>query len=137
MANIHKATVFSGGSPVALVGRLEEIALPSIIQISCMEGNQARLVLRQDEQTEETAELYFADGQIVHAAWGDSVGAEVVYELLKWNKGVFELQNGVTPPDNEAHVDHRYPRSKGGSNSYDNLDVRSRRNNLRKSDNVE
>ncbi|HRI67383.1 MAG TPA: RHS repeat-associated core domain-containing protein [Polyangium sp.] len=46
-------------------------------------------------------------------------------------------RKGVTPPENEAHVDHVYPRSKGGANSFPNLEVRSRRNNLVKSDKVE
>jgi len=42
-------------------------------------------------------------------------------------------QKGVTPPVNEAHVDHVYPKSKGGSNSFGNAEVRSRANNLAKS----
>ncbi len=41
----------------------------------------------------------------------------------------------VRPPDNEAHIDHVYPRSKGGTNSSSNAQVRSRKNNLEKSDN--
>lgn len=39
---------------------------------------------------------------------------------------------GVTPPKNEAHVDHIVPRSKGGANSYGNASVRSRADNLSK-----
>ncbi|MRG92965.1 hypothetical protein [Polyangium spumosum] len=41
-------------------------------------------------------------------------------------------QKGVSPPENEAHVDHRQPRSKGGPNSAANAEVRSRLNNLQK-----
>jgi hypothetical protein len=43
-------------------------------------------------------------------------------------------QKGVRPPDNEAHIDHVDPRSKGGANSSGNAHVRSRKNNLEKSD---
>jgi 5-methylcytosine-specific restriction endonuclease McrA len=43
-------------------------------------------------------------------------------------------QKGVTPPDNEAHIDHVEPKSKGGSNAVPNLEVRSRKNNIKKSD---
>jgi 5-methylcytosine-specific restriction endonuclease McrA len=46
-------------------------------------------------------------------------------------------RKGMSPPANEAHVDHVYPRSKGGSNSFRNLEIRSRANNLSKSDKVE
>lgn len=41
-------------------------------------------------------------------------------------------KKGVRPPDNEAHVDHVHPRSKGGSNDYENLRVISRKRNLEK-----
>lgn len=37
----------------------------------------------------------------------------------------------------KANIDHIYPRSKGGSNSYSNAQVLSRRDNLRKSDTME
>jgi hypothetical protein len=39
---------------------------------------------------------------------------------------------GVTPPKNEAHVDHIKARSKGGSNSSKNAQVLSREENLKK-----
>jgi len=45
-------------------------------------------------------------------------------------------QRGVTPPTNEAQVDHVYPRSEGGPNSYSNAEVRSRTNNIRKSNKI-
>lgn len=44
---------------------------------------------------------------------------------------------GVTPPDNEAHIDHVHPRSKGGSNDYGNLQVIGRKHNLAKGDKVQ
>jgi RHS repeat-associated protein len=42
-------------------------------------------------------------------------------------------RKGVTPPSNEAHVDHIDPRSEGGSNSSKNAQVISREENLKKS----
>lgn len=42
-------------------------------------------------------------------------------------------KKGITPPTNEAHLDHIDPKSKGGSNSSANGQVLSREENLRKS----
>ena len=43
-------------------------------------------------------------------------------------------QKGVTPPVNEAHVDHVTAKAKGGENSSANAQVLSREENLSKSD---
>ena len=45
-------------------------------------------------------------------------------------------QKGVTPPANEAQVDHIKPRSKGGANTTDNAQVLSRKENRAKSNKV-
>jgi RHS repeat-associated protein len=47
-----------------------------------------------------------------------------------------QSQRGVTPPPNEAQVDHVYPRSRGGSNTVDNSQVLSRQENRAKSNKV-
>jgi transposase-like protein len=45
-----------------------------------------------------------------------------------------QSKKGVSPPDNEAQVDHRTPRSKGGNGSSDNGGVKCRKCNIEKSD---
>lgn len=45
-------------------------------------------------------------------------------------------QRGVTPPPNEAQIDHIYPRSRGGTNSYSNAMVLSRAENRAKSNKI-
>jgi hypothetical protein len=44
-----------------------------------------------------------------------------------------ESSKNITPPSNEWQIDHVQAKSKGGSNSYKNAQVLSRRKNIKKS----
>ncbi len=55
----------------------------------------------------------------------DESGQELVAPL--------KSEKGVTPPENEAQVDHIVPRSKGGQNTHDNHQILSRKENRLKS----
>ena len=79
----------------AVRGNLRSMSVPTIIQVNCTEHNLARLRVRRNGQD---AALFFADGNVVHAEMGSKVGEEVVYELLGWEDGEFELEMGVPPP---------------------------------------
>jgi len=76
-------------------GDLRTLSLPSIVQINCTERNQARLRLKHGGQE---GCIFFADGEIVHASLGAQVGKEVVYEILSWEDGDFELEMDVPSP---------------------------------------
>ncbi|MGC9397753.1 MAG: DUF4388 domain-containing protein [Anaerolineae bacterium] len=80
---------------MALQGNLSDLDIADLIQINCQSGQRARLTVRQ-EDAELT--LYFDGGGIVHAVHGDRTGEEVVYELMSWETGTFEVQQGVAPP---------------------------------------
>jgi predicted regulator of Ras-like GTPase activity (Roadblock/LC7/MglB family) len=92
---------------MAIQGQLSEMSLPTLVQSTCQEGNQARLsVLRDDAQ----AILYFAEGNIVHAilrpgeGLDDLEGEEVVYRIVGWQDGSFSLETGVSPPAQTIHT---------------------------------
>ena len=78
----------------------------------------------------------------------DSQKDKIIAENIKRNGGVLKSDlsgkvlllpkvyvKGYQPPNNEAQIDHIIPRSKGGTNSYQNAQVLSREENLIKSDN--
>jgi len=84
------------GDGTAVRGNLRSLSLPSIVQINCAERNQARLRLKRQGSE---GSLFFADGEVVHAELGSQVGEEVVYELLTWEDGDFELEMDVSSPE--------------------------------------
>ena len=88
--------ILERGNGTVVQGNLRTLSLPSIVQINCSERNQAHLRIRREGQE---ASVFFADGDVVHAALGSRVGEEVVYELLTWEDGGFELEMGVPPPE--------------------------------------
>ena len=45
------------------------------------------------------AELFFAGGQLLHAAYGNLVGADAVYRLMRDRDGRFEFAPGAPPAD--------------------------------------
>ena len=60
---------------------------------------------------------------------GGELHSDATGEPLVWPK---KHVKGVTPPKNEAHVDHATAKARGGSNSYKNAQVLSREENLKK-----
>jgi len=80
----------------AVRGNLRTLSLPSIVQINCTERNQACLRLKHRGQE---GSIFFAGGDVMHAALGSRVGEEAIYELLTWEDGDFELEMGVLPPE--------------------------------------
>ncbi len=80
---------------MALKGNLTDMSLTTLVQVNCEERNQARLLVR--DQGKE-ASIFFEDGNIVHMVLGDIEGEEVIYKLLTWEEGTFELEQGIPPP---------------------------------------
>jgi DNA-binding response OmpR family regulator/predicted regulator of Ras-like GTPase activity (Roadblock/LC7/MglB family) len=77
-----------------LEGNLRMMSLASIIQINCEERNQAQLIL--NFQGSE-GQIFFNNGEMIHAEVGDLTGEEAVYALLGWEEGSFQVKMGVEP----------------------------------------
>lgn len=80
---------------MTVAGDLRDMDLTSIIAINCNEMNQARLVVRHEGRE---ARIFFQDGNIVHMSLEPVEGEEVMYEVLGWKEGTFELERGVPTP---------------------------------------
>jgi len=64
---------------MATTGSLREIPLAALIETGCRSRASARLQLRHGEWE---GEIYFSDGEIVHAVCGDLKGEPALWRLL-------------------------------------------------------
>jgi predicted regulator of Ras-like GTPase activity (Roadblock/LC7/MglB family) len=76
-------------------GKLNDMSVADLIQHNCLDGKTARLSLKSDHQQ---ATVYFDSGEIVHAVSGSLEGEEVIYHILEWDNGTFQLDAGKKPP---------------------------------------
>ncbi len=76
-------------------GKLDEISATDLIQQHCLEKRTARLIIRNKKNL---AEIYIKDGNLVHAQMDKQMGEGVIRQVLQWNEGVFETQEGKQPP---------------------------------------
>jgi len=82
---------------MGMKGDLHDMAIADLIQHTCQDRRTAQL---QIQHAGKQAMLYFKEGNVVHAILGDQEGEEVVYQILNWEEGVFNLEAGVEPPSN-------------------------------------
>src|SRR6202140_4413005 len=74
--------------PGVIQGRLEEMSVTELMQSLEMGQKTCRLSLRHGQ---ERAELYFTAGQCKHAQIGEAQGDAVVYQVINWGNGEFEI----------------------------------------------
>ena len=77
---------------MAMNGNITELSLVDLIQLACMERYTARLSVNRND---ESARIFFSNGEIVHAEVGDRRGPEALYEIVGWTDGEFSLDRGV------------------------------------------
>lgn len=80
---------------MALKGNLHDMGVADLVQQSCQDRKTAQLSIHHNNQQ---AVLYFKDGQVAHASMGSLSGEDVIYAILAWEEGLFELEKDVEPP---------------------------------------
>lgn len=84
-----------------LQGSLRELSLANLIQVNCQEMRSARLALANRS---EKGEVYFSDGQVVHAVDDTRSGVEALFHMLLWEDGTFTLDTDVHSPETSIHT---------------------------------
>lgn len=84
---LEKMTREAPGESV-LRGNLAQMNVMDLLQSLDMGHKTCSLVLNNNG---DKCELFFADGQINHAAYGELKGDEAVYKVLLWTGGSFEI----------------------------------------------
>ncbi len=77
----------------AVTGRLSEMSLVDWMTSLEQGRKTCALVLRNGS---EQCTLYFTEGQVSHAVFGDSKGDEAVFKVLRWTEGDWELDFSKT-----------------------------------------
>ncbi len=91
---------------MAIKGNLNDMSLPSLVQMVCTEQRKAVLIVRH--RRAEEGVLFFEDGEIVHARVGNLEGEEAAYHLLRWTDGTFRLGDQSRIPHHTINAPWRY-----------------------------
>lgn len=76
-------------------GSLQDMAVVDLIQHHCLDRKTVSVHLRNGRQK---ADLFFKNGNVVHAIMENQEGEEVVYQVMHWEKGTFEDRPDVDAP---------------------------------------
>lgn len=76
-------------------GSLQELAVVDLIQHHCLDRNNVCVQLRNGR---DRADLFFKNGNLVHATMADEEGEEVVYQVMHWEEGTFEDRADLEAP---------------------------------------
>lgn len=80
---------------------LSGLDIPDLIQM-CTRSHMTG-VLKVNCET-DSGDIYFKEGEIVHAVCGQLEGIEGFQRILSWKKGEINLKKGTLPPKESIHV---------------------------------
>jgi hypothetical protein len=78
----------SASTDGVLRGSLAQMNVIDLVQ--SLEMGRKSCLLRMTKE-DESCELYFSEGQVVHAAYGSLMGDQAVFKVLRWTGGNFQI----------------------------------------------
>ncbi len=81
----------------AFSGNLAQLKLMDVLRLLHASNRTGTLELVHDDGRQ--GEIYFDNGQIVHAVYEDAIGEDAVYGLFSWGSGKFSFMATDTPTD--------------------------------------
>jgi CheY-like chemotaxis protein/predicted regulator of Ras-like GTPase activity (Roadblock/LC7/MglB family) len=76
-------------------GTISDFQLHDLVQMNCLGRMTAVLYIVREKNK---GEIYFYEGNIIHAECNGSEGKDALYEMLTWEGGNFSTERGKTPP---------------------------------------
>jgi CheY-like chemotaxis protein len=78
----------SASTDGVLRGSLSQMNVIDLVQSLEMGRKSCQLTLTNEQ---DTCDVYFTQGQVVHAKYGPMVGDEAVFKVLRWTDGNFQV----------------------------------------------
>jgi hypothetical protein len=69
-------------------GNLAQMNVIDLVQSLEMGRKSCALTFTNDS---EKCEMYFVEGQVTHAEYGDLIGDQAVFKVLRWTSGNFQM----------------------------------------------
>jgi predicted regulator of Ras-like GTPase activity (Roadblock/LC7/MglB family) len=79
---------------MGLVGNLSDMNVANIIELNCVEKHSAQLTITTRSGD---AMVFFDNGEIVHARWGELKGTKALYQVLRLSDGEFRVTSATAP----------------------------------------
>lgn len=83
-----------------IAAQLDQFQLVDIIQMCCQSKRTAKLSISHGESR---GEVYFENGNIIHAECEGLRGTDGLYRVMAWDYGKFELDERATMPPRSIH----------------------------------
>ena len=75
-----------------MTGQLDNMGLPDIVQTLTIGMKTALVVM---DQGDLSGRIWFRDGAVVHAKFGELSGEPAFHALARWKTGTFAIEHGV------------------------------------------